>query len=314
MSKPKPKQLWVTYLRAIAAMFCWAITFVWYKIAYETYRPYEVVFFRLLLAVIILFAVMLIGRKWEKIAGKDILRLMGVAFFEPFLYFNGEANAMQYVSSSLASIIIATIPIFAALGAWLLLKERLSIYVILGVIVSCLGVAVMSFGSGELKATLTGIMFLTLAIFGAVGYSLLVRPLTLKYSTLTIVAYQSLFGTLYFLPMFLIIDGSHFMNVTHSLRGIYTIIAMSLFATIGAFVLFTDVIRSLGVAKSNIFTNLIPVFTVVLAFLILGDQIGIRTIIGLTLTLLGLLLSQYADLKKLKQRYLLGKSVAPQRT
>ena len=84
MSKPKPKQLWVTYLRAIAAMFCWAITFVWYKIAYETYRPYEVVFFRLLLAVIILFAVMLIGRKWEKIAGKDILRLMGVAFFEPF--------------------------------------------------------------------------------------------------------------------------------------------------------------------------------------------------------------------------------------
>jgi len=45
-------KLWVTYLRAIGAMFFWAITFVWYKIAYETYRPYEVVFFRLLLATI----------------------------------------------------------------------------------------------------------------------------------------------------------------------------------------------------------------------------------------------------------------------
>ncbi|MDD4232680.1 MAG: EamA family transporter, partial [Candidatus Cloacimonetes bacterium] len=70
--------------------------------------------------------------------------------------------------------------------------------------------------------------------------------------------------------------------------------------------LFTDVIRSLGVAKSNVFTNLIPVFTVVLAFIILGDSIGIRTILGLGLTLVGLFVSQYADLKKLKQRYLLG--------
>ncbi len=304
-------KLWVTYLRAIGAMFFWAITFVWYKIAYETYRPYEVIFFRLLLASIILFGIMAIGRKWQKIERGDLWRLMIVAFFEPFLYFNGEGNAMQYVSSSFASIVIATIPIFAALGAWLLLKERLSIWVIMGVIVSCMGVVIMSFGSGELRATMIGVMFLALAIFGAVGYGLMVRPLTLKYSTLTIVAYQSIFGAIYFLPMFLIVDGSHFMSVEHSLRGIYTIVAMSLCATIGAFVLFTDVIRSLGVAKSNIFTNLIPVFTVVLAFFILGDAIGIRTIIGLLLTLIGLLLSQYADLKKLKERYILGRSISP---
>jgi drug/metabolite transporter (DMT)-like permease len=304
-------KLWVTYLRAIGAMFFWAITFVWYKIAYETYRPYEVIFFRLLLASIILFGIMAIGRKWQKIERGDLWRLMIVAFFEPFLYFNGEGNAMQYVSSSFASIVIATIPIFAALGAWLLLKERLSIWVIMGVIVSCMGVVIMSFGSGEIRATMIGMMFLGLAIFGAVGYGLMVRPLTLKYSTLTIVAYQSIFGAIYFLPMFLIVDGSHFMSVEHSLRGIYTIVAMSLCATIGAFVLFTDVIRSLGVAKSNIFTNLIPVFTVVLAFFILGDAIGIRTIIGLLLTLIGLLLSQYADLKKLKERYILGRSISP---
>lgn len=307
-------KLWITYLRAVGAMFCWAITFVWYKIAYETYRPYEVVFFRLFLAAIVLFAIMLIFRKGEKIAGKDLLHMMGVAFFEPFIYFIGEANAMQYVSSSFASIIIATIPIFAALGAWLFLKEKLTIYVILGVIVSTIGVIVMSFGSGELRATLIGIMFLTLAIFGAVGYGIMLRPLTLKYSTLTIVAYQTMFGALYFLPIFLAVDSRHFLTVEHDLRGIYTIIAMSLFATIGAFVLFTDVIRSLGVARANIFTNLIPVFTVILAYLILGQQIGIRTVLGLILTLTGLLLSQYADLKKLKQRYVLGRSIGTPRT
>lgn len=305
-------KLWIIYLRAIAAMFCWAITFVWYKIAFVTYRPYEVIFLRLILGAAILFSIMAISRHWQKLEGKDLWRMMGVAFFEPFLYFNGEANGMQYVSPSAGSIIIATIPIFAAIGAWLFLKERISIYVILGILLSVAGVIIMSLGSENLRATFTGIMFLVLAIFGAVGYSLTVRPLTLKYSTLTIVAYQTLFGTIYFLPLFLAIDGSHFLLVSHSAKGLLTIAAMSIFATIGAFVLYTDVIRSLGVAKSNIFTNLIPVFTVVLAFFILGDAIGIRTIIGLSLTLMGLVLSQYADLKKLKQRYLMGRSISQQ--
>lgn len=302
-------KLWVTYLRAIGAMFFWAITFVWYKIAYETYRTYEVVFLRLVLATVLLFALMTLSKHWQKLERKDIWRMMLIAFFEPFLYFIGEGNGMHYVSSSMGSIIIATIPIFAAVGAWLFLKERISVFVILGIILSCLGVVIMSVGSGELRATFTGIMFLALAIFGAVGYGLTVRPLTLRYSTLTIVAYQTLFGAVYFLPLFLLIDGSHFFSVTHSARGLITIVAMSLFATIGAFVLYTDVIRSLGVAKSNVFTNLIPIFTIVLAYFILGDAIGLRTILGLTLTLMGLVLSQYADLKKLKQRYLLGKSI-----
>ena len=303
-------KLWITYLRAIGAMFFWAITFVWYKIAFETYRPYEVVFLRLILASVLLFALMIISRHWQKMDSKDLWRMMIVAFFEPFLYFNGEANGMQFVSSSMGSIIIATIPIFAAIGAWLILKERLSVYVILGVVVSCLGVGIMSYGSGELTATLKGIMFLALAIFGAVGYGLMVRPLTLKYSTLTIVAYQSFFGALYFLPVFLLVDGRHFFSVSHSARGLTTIVAMSLFATIGAFTLFTDVIRSLGVAKSNIFTNLIPVFTVVLAFFILGEPIGLRTVLGLTLTLLGPGLAQYKDLKKLRQRYMMGERIS----
>jgi drug/metabolite transporter (DMT)-like permease len=297
-------KLWITYLRAIGAMFCWAITFVWYKIAYETYHTYEVVFLRLLLASVLLFGLISLTRHWQKLERKDLWRMMLVAFFEPFLYFNGEGNGMHYVSSSLGSIIIATIPIFAAVGAWLILREKLSIFILGGIVLSCLGVAIMSIGGDALKGTLTGIMFLVLAIFGAVGYGLTVRPLTLKYSTLTIVAYQTLFGAIYFLPMFLVIDGAHFASVTHSVRGLTTIVAMSLFATIGAFVLYTDVIRSLGVAKSNIFTNLIPVFTVVQAYFILGETIGIRTVIGLTLTLSGLVLSQYADLKKLRQRYL----------
>ena len=129
-------KLWITYLKAILAMLFWSATFVWFKIVYKTYLPYEVTFLRLLLASILLFPfVWLTGRR-EKVQKKDLPHLMLVSFCEPFMYFIGEANGMRIVSSTLGSLIISTIPIFSAVGAWLILREKLPLLVVLGLILS----------------------------------------------------------------------------------------------------------------------------------------------------------------------------------
>lgn len=289
----------LTYVKASLAMLCWAITFVWIKVALRWYRPIEIVFLRLVLASVLLFLVMWILRHKERIQRKDLLHFMLVAFCEPFCYFLGEANGMQYVSSTLGSLIISTIPIFSAIGAWLLLKEKISPLLILGLIISFAGVALLSFESPDLSATLKGIMYLMLAVFAGMFYGITVRGLTLRYGTLTIVTWQSFFGLIYFTPLFLINDGRHFIQMEHSGFGLLTIAAMSIFASVGAFMLFTGAIRNLGVIKANVFTNLIPVFTVVLAFVLLGDRITGMTVIGLLLTIGGLMVSQLKDLRKL---------------
>ncbi len=288
-----------TYVNAGLAMLFWSLTFVWIKVALRWYRPIEIVLLRLVLASFLLFTVMLIMRHKEKIQRKDLMHFMLVAFCEPFCYFLGEANGMQYVSSTLGSLIISTIPLVSAFGAWALLKEKITPLLIVGLIVSFSGVALLSFESPDLSATLKGILYLMLAVFAGMFYGITVRGLTLKYSTLTIVSWQSFFGMIFFLPMFLINDSAHFFNMHHSTLGLGTIAAMSVFASVGAFMLFTGAIRNLGVIKANVFTNLIPVFTVVLAYLFLGDKITPITIVGLLLTITGLLISQLKDLHKL---------------
>jgi drug/metabolite transporter (DMT)-like permease len=283
-------------------MLFWAITFVWIKVALITYRPYEIVFLRLVLACVLLFGVMALRRKWEKLRREDLLYLMLVAFCEPFLYFQGEANGMQYVSSTLGSLIISTIPLVSAVGAWLFLKEKVTPLLFVGLVVSFAGVAIMSLGEDDLQVTLKGILLLLLAVFAGMFYAITVRRLTLRYSALTIVSWQSLFGMIYFLPFFLGYDWGHFSTVTHSPKGLATIAAMSVFASVSAFMLFTGVIRELGVIKSNVFTNLIPVYTVILAFLILGDRFTLRSVAGVALTILGLMVSQARDLNRLRRR------------
>jgi drug/metabolite transporter (DMT)-like permease len=291
----------IVYGKAMLAMLFWAVTFVWIKVAYAAdYRPYEITFLRLLLAVVLLFTVILLSKKKERMERKDVLHVMLVAFCEPFAYFVGEANGMQYVSPTLGSLIISLIPIVTAVGAWFLLRERISPLLVLGLVISTGGVVLMSLGESDMQATLKGILFLLLAVFAGMFYGITVRRLTLKYSALTIVSMQSLFGLLYFTPLVIYYDLGHFITMQQDAMGLLTIAAMSVFASVGAFMLYTGVIRDLGVIKSNIFTNLIPVFTSILAFFILDTSITLRVLAGLSLTIGGLLLSQYQDLKKLR--------------
>lgn len=292
----------IIYLRAVLSMLFWSLTFVWYKVVQEHYRPYEVVFLRLLLASVLIFGFIFLFRRREKVERKDLLHLMLVALFEPFLYFVGEANGMIYVSPTLGSLIISTIPLVTALGAWAILREKVSPLLIVGLLVSFSGVALLSLAEPDISGTLKGVLLLLLAVFAGMFYGITVRRLTLKYRSLTIVAWQCLFGMIYMLPLFLVFDWGHFSTMQHNATGLLTIVQMSVFASMGAFLLYTGVIRELGVIRSNIFTNLIPVFTVFLAFFMRGDPLTASVLGGVGLTILGLLIGQYSDLRKLGKR------------
>jgi drug/metabolite transporter (DMT)-like permease len=288
----------IAYLKAFVAMLFWALTFVWIKIAFKWYRPVEIVLLRLVLASFLLFLTSLLLRHKEVPAKKDILQFMLVAFFEPFCYFMGEANGMQYVSPTLGSLIISTIPLVTVLGAWMFLKEKVTLWLFVGLIVSFLGVAVLASESTEIWATAKGIALMLVAVMGGMFYGITVRKLTLKYQTLTIVSWQSFFGMIYFLPVFLIFDAKHFFSIEHASQGLLTITAMSVFASVGAFMLYTGVIRELGVIKSNLTTNLIPVLTAITAFIFLGDKPTVKAFAGIMLVIIGLVISQLKDIRK----------------
>lgn len=287
----------IASFKAVLAMTFWALTFVWIKIAFQWYRPVEIVLLRLVLASFLLFLTSLIMKHREVPARKDVLHFMLVAFFEPFCYFMGEANGMQFVSPTLGSLIISTIPLVTVLGAGIFLKEKVSFWLFLGLIISFIGVAALAAESDEIWATAKGIALLLVAVIGGMFYGITVRSLTLKYQALTIVSWQSFFGVIYFLPFFLINDAGHFFAMQHSIKGLMTISMMSIFASVGAFLLYTGVIRELGVIRSNLFTNLIPVFTAILAFVILGDTPNARSFIGISLVILGLIISQSKDIR-----------------
>jgi drug/metabolite transporter (DMT)-like permease len=281
------------YIALILAMIFWAFSFIWFKIANETFRPVTIILFRLVLAVVILSIFLLATKGMEKIRKEDRRLFFMLALFEPFLYFLGESFGLSYVSATVGSVIISTIPVFVSLGAWLIFREQLKMINYAGIAVSFIGVIVFLFNrNGTLSFNISGLVLLSLAVFSAVGYNLTLTTLVGRYKPVFIVYIQNVIGSVLFLPLFLIFDLNHFINTPFLLKSFIPILELSVFASCGAFILFALAVNKMGVTKASIFTNCIPVLTAFFSFLILGDRLTIQNMAGMIIVIAGIFMSQ----------------------
>jgi drug/metabolite transporter (DMT)-like permease len=301
-SQIKPQQLmnrFRTYGAVVLSMIFWSFSFIWFKVANQNFSPVSIVFIRLILAVIILSSYLAITGKYMKIRKEDRKLFLMLAIFEPFLYFLGESHGLTYVSSTMGSVIISTIPVLATLCAWLFFRERLKIINYIGIILSFIGILVFVLNrDGSISFNMKGLALLGLAVFSAVGYNLTLSRLVGSYSPAYIVNVQNVIGAVLFLPVFLIFDLKNFAGETHSLKSYIPIIELSLFASCGAFILFAYSVRNIGITKANVFTNCIPVFTALFSFLLLGDRLTFQNIVGMAVVVAGLFLAQVDKRRK----------------
>jgi drug/metabolite transporter (DMT)-like permease len=280
-------------------MIFWSFSFIWYKVANESFRPLTIVFIRLVLSVCILSLFLFLTGKFVKIKKEHRKLFFLLAFFEPFLYFLGESFGLTYVSATVASVLISTIPVVATLGAWILFKERLKLINYAGIILSFLGVLVFILNkNGTLSFNIKGLLLLTFAVFSAVGYNLTLSKLVSSYSPVFIVNVQNIIGAILFLPVFLLSDFSHLINTPFSFRHFIPIIELSVFASCGAFILFAYSVRNMGITKANVFSNCIPVFTAFFSFILLGDKLTVQNITGMVIVIAGLFMSQMNGKRK----------------
>ena len=111
------------YSFAILSMLFWSSTFVWFKIAYENFQPFTIIFLRLLLAGILLEVYARVFRRNEVINKKDYKIFLLLSFCEPFCYFLGESFGLMFISACLGSLIISTILLFTPIFSYVFLIE-----------------------------------------------------------------------------------------------------------------------------------------------------------------------------------------------
>lgn len=266
--------------------------------AIQSFPPMMLITFRLIIASALLFGVSKISGKFQSIRKKDLKLFLLLAFFEPFIYYVGETYGLTMVESTLAAVIVSTIPLFAPVLAFVVLRERIGWFNVLGILVSLMGVFFVIYEpGGGFKANPWGVALLFLAVFAAICYATTLRKISTHYSTLNVIFYQSLLGLGFFIPTFLLTDYPALQYMKVSGDSLLALLMLSVFASVIAFVLFAWAVRQVGVARTNVFVNLIPVFTAILSWLILNEVITLSKWFGIVVVVLGLFVSQWGKFK-----------------
>jgi len=286
------------YLAIVLSMVFWSFSFIWTRVAIQSFQPMTLITLRLVIASALLFAVSIISGKFQRLRKKDVGLFLLLAFFEPFVYYVGETYGLTMVESTLAAVIVSTIPLFAPVLAFLVLKERIKWVSVAGIIVSLLGVFFVIYEPiGGLNVNPWGVALLFLAVFAAICYATTLRKIPTHYSSLNVIFYQSLLGLIYFVPTFLITDYSTIKQLKVSAESLMALCMLSVFASVIAFVLFAWAVRKVGVTRTNVFVNLIPVFTAIFSWLILKEQITLLKWFGIAVVVVGLFVSQWGKVK-----------------
>jgi drug/metabolite transporter (DMT)-like permease len=276
-----------------AAMMFWGFSFIWTRQVLIVYQPITTIFFRLLLSSVFMLTINLFIKQYQKIRREDYLQFLFLSFFQPFLYFIGENYGLVYVSSTVTSVIISTIPLFSPIAAYFFLKEKMKIMNFIGILISIVGVLFVIFKKGfTLSASPIGILFLALAVFSAVIYSVIIVRLSEKYNVFTIISTQNTIGIALFLPIFLIMDFSGFRRIGFNAGAFIPIVELAIFASTMAFLFFIYGIQKLGIVKSNILANIIPVFTAIFAYFLIDEKLNSMNILGILIVILGLIVTQ----------------------
>lgn len=277
-------------LSVLGALVIWGSSFVAIKFAYTTYPPLTLAAVRFVVATLILGALTLLPKNRVKLEKKDILTVAVCGLTGIMLYAVLQNIAMQWTSASSATLIIASYPIITLLMESLIYKTKLSWMKIVAILIAICGVVILSYVKTEsrISGELLGILLLMAAgVFWAV-YNFMMKRVVNQYPPITLLFYITLFGTIFLLPLSLF---ERTAWQTPTLLSFSMMLFLGVFCSVIAYLLYNRGLKTMAPSTITSMLNLMPIIGVFFSWILLGEQVTLRKIIGGTIVILGVMLS-----------------------
>ena len=289
----------------VLAMFLWASSFIALKIAFVDYHPMVVIFGRMIVASLA-FLLLLPRFRNIRIRRQDWKLLALMALSEPCLYFIFEALALKNTSASQASVITTMLPLLVAVSSALFLAEHFSGKSLIGLFLAMAGGIGLSLGgtiTEHAPSPLLGNFYEFLAMLCATVYTISVKQLTSRYSALFLTATQAWVGAFFFGPLLLLPQ----IPLPDAILILPTaaIVYLGLVVTIVAYGCYNFALSRMDAGKASIYVNLIPLFTMLLGWLVFKESFTMFQYLAGLLIFFGVGLSQGFWVNKFKNRSLL---------
>ncbi|MDL2242097.1 DMT family transporter [Bacteroidales bacterium OttesenSCG-928-L03] len=283
----KGKSGWY-HLIALGVVTVWGLTFISTKLCLmEGLTPADIFFYRFLIAYVLIWffgTKRLLAKSW-----RDELLFLLLGISGGSAYFLTENTALNYTLTSNVALLVCTAPLITAIFSHFFLKEeRLTKRVGQGSLIALLGAGLVIFnGHFILKLSPIGdLLSISAAVCWAV-YTILLKKVGNRYSSLFITRKVFFYGLLTILPVF-------FFEPLHTdtsvlLRPVVwgNLLFLGILASLLCYFLWNIIIDRLGAVQATNYVYINPIITLIGSALILGESVTIYAILGAILILLG---------------------------
>lgn len=267
----------------------WGTTFVSTKVLIQNgLSPTEIFTYRFLLAWVAIW--FFASKKLFADSLRDEMLMAAVGFTGGSLYFIAENTALETTLASNVSLLVCTAPIWTALLSRIFYpREKVGKGLWAGTFIALAGAALVIFnGSFVLELNPVGDILSIVAAVSWAVYSIVMRKLSGRYSTMFITRKVFFWGLVTLLP-FLLLPGATYNPVALAIPAVWgNLLFLGLVASFACFAIWNKVMKEIGVVASSNYIYLNPVFTMMAAAMVLGERITWVAIVGLVLIAGGL--------------------------
>lgn len=271
--------LWLTVL--------WGSAFPLIKVGLEGFSAPNLTLLRFLVASVSFVPYLLITRQRLLPARADaphffLLGLLGITIYHLALNYGS-----LHVSAGAASLIIATAPAMTAVVALFLLGERLPLLGWLGILTSFVGVAIIAIGDDPQPGFNPYALLILISSVVTAFFVVLQKRMLAKYGAVEITAFATWSGTA---PLLVFLPGLQADLATAGAGPLWAAIYIGLFPAAVAYALFAHALSQAPVTLVTAFLYGVPVFSLLFAWLLLGEVPGGLTLAGGALAVSGIMI------------------------
>jgi drug/metabolite transporter (DMT)-like permease len=272
-------------------LFCllWSFAFVAGKIGVTDCPPLILLTARFSLAGLLILGISALRREGLWLSWRDTAAFALIGIANNALYLGLGYTGLQTVSAGLGGLIVSANPIFTAALAALLLGEALTWRKIAGLLLGITGVGFivwhrMSVGNDSLH----GILFTLASLASIVLGTMLFKLLAPKGSLWVGNGVQNLSAGIVLLPVAFTL--SDVGDIVPSMRLVGAFAFLVLGGSILAYLLWFHLLKVCGATAASAYHFLMPPLAMLFAFLVLGEHVEFRDLIGIVPVALGIYL------------------------
>ena len=287
----------------------WGSAFFAIKVGLNDFSPTSVASLRLIIASIFLLFLFYIQKKDMIFTKEVIFLLIIIGIIGNFIPFYLISWAEQFIPSSTAGMLMAIGPIITLVMSHFLTKnEKFSLMKFISIIIGLIGVFFI-FNINSLNNILNNssidILAKLLVILAAFGYMLsniIAYEKLNNIDSFSITTFATTFGAIFSLPFFVYDLSINDFNYDFEINSVYAIIYLGIFPTAIAFQFRYYITKTSGPVFLSYVAYLIPVFAVIWGYILLSEKIGLQSLIGIFLILLGVYLGQNKLMSKIPEK------------